>query len=212
MVNGRGTLTKRMLLLALLLSMVLAGAGQQKATGRYPYNAKRQPWAIPGVIEAENFDEGTKDDPAYYDDTPDSQAPADECYRDSDVDIGVDALMHLVDVGWVNAGEWLEDTVAVRTTGQYTVWTRIATPIDGKHFHMEFDRKDVTGPVAVPNTGCWGSDLKGHHCFQEAVVRHVQLKKGVARLRFVPEGEPGERDLFTVDKFHFELEKRRPGK
>ena len=115
--------------------------------------------------------------------------------------------MNLVDVGWVNVGEWLEYTVEVRTAGLYTISTRIATPKDGKHFHMEFDRKNVTGSVAVPNTGCWGSDLMGHHCFQEAVVRNVRLKQGVARLRFVPEGEPGEKDLFTFDKFRFELEK-----
>ena len=118
--------------------------------------------------------------------------------------------MNLVDVGWIDVGEWLEYTVEVRETGFYTIAARIATPKDGKHFHMEFNRQNVTGPVAVPNTGCWGSDLMGHHCFQEAAVHHVRLKKGVARLRFVPEGEPGEKDLYTVDKFRFELEKARP--
>lgn len=192
---------------AILLALGTLCLAQQKSPVRHAYNPEWKPWPIPGVIEAENFDEGTKDDPAYYDDTPGSQAPADEHYRDSDVDIGVDPQMNLADVGWINVGEWLEYTVDVRKSGLYTISTRIATPKDGKHFHMEFNRKDVTGPVAVPNTGCWGSDLKGHHCFQEAVVRHVRLKKGVARLRFVPEGEPGDHDLFTVDKFRFELER-----
>ena len=190
-----------------MLLLAAASAGQTRPAERHPYNAQAKPWPIPGFVEAENFDEGTKEDPAYYDDTPGSQAPADERYRESDVDLGVDPLMNLVDVGWINVGEWMEYTVDVRRAGLYTIATRIATPKDGKHFHMEFDRKDVTGPVAVPNTGCWGSDLNGRHCFQEAVVRHVRLKKGVARLRFVPEGQPGERDLFTVDKFQFEFEK-----
>ena len=192
---------------AILLALGTLCLAQQKPPVRHPYNPEWKPWPIPGVIEAENFDEGTKDDPAYYDDTPGSQAPADEHYRDSDVDIGVDPQMNLADVGWINVGEWLEYTVDVRKSGLYTISTRIATPKDGKHFHMEFNRTDVTGPVVVPNTGCWGSDLKGHHCFQEAVVRHVRLKKGVARLRFVPEGQPRDHDLFTVDKFRFELER-----
>jgi|ERR1039458_3319611 hypothetical protein len=201
---------RRMPPLALLLLLCVVCFGQQKPAVRHPYNEKWQPWPIPGVIEAENFDEGTKDDPAYYDDTPGSQAPPEEHYRNSDVDMGVDPQMDLVDVGWIDVGEWLEYTVEVRETGFYTIAARIATPKDGKHFHMEFNRQNVTGPVAVPNTGCWGSDLMGHHCFQEAVVHHVRLKKGVARLRFVPEGEPGEKDLYTVDKFRFELEKARP--
>ena len=210
MVTIRSMVIGRRLSLSLMLSLGLACSGPQKETGRHPYNAERRPWPIPGVIEAENFDEAGADDPAYYDDTPGSQAPTDEHYRDSDVDMGVDPQMNLVDVGWVNVGEWLEYTVEVQTAGPYTISTRIATPKDGKHFHMELDRQNVTGSVAVPNTGCWGSDLKGHHCFQEAVVRHVQLKKGVARLRFVPEGEAGEKDLFTVDKFRYELEKQTP--
>lgn len=30
--------------------------------------------------------------------------------------------------------------------------------------------------------------------------------EGVARMRFVPEGKPGEKDLFMFNKFRFELE------
>ena len=196
-----GAITMR--LLALLLAFLPLFAAD---AARHPYNPTRTPWPIPGIIEAENFDEGTKDDPAYYDDTPGSQAPADERYRDSDVDMGVDPPMNLVDVGWVNFGEWLEYTVDVKMAGLYKISVRIATPKSGKHFHFEMDRKDVTGSVAVPVTGCWGSDLKGHHCFGYAVAHNVRLSKGVQRLRFVPEGKPGDKDLFTVDKFDFEVE------
>ena len=180
-------------------------ADTQPAT-RHPHNSLRQPWPIPGTIEAENFDQGTKDDPAYFDTTPGSSAPADERYRDSDVDIGVDPLLHLADVGWIDAGEWMEYTVQVRQMGRYTVSTRIATPKDNKHFRLEFNKVNVTGSVPVPNTGCWGSDLHGHHCFQEAVVKHIPLKKGIYRMRFVAEGNAGEKDLYTVDKFRFILE------
>ena len=174
---------------------------------RRPYNPEGKPWPIPGTVEAENFDEGTAADPAYYDDSPGSSASADEFYRKSDVDLGVDPLENLVDVGWVNVGEWLEYTVDVKTTGDYTIRVRIATPKPGKSLHFDFNGKNVTGSVPVPQTGCWGSDLHGHDCFQEAVARHVRLTKGVERMRFVPEGYPDQKDLFTVDKFRFELEK-----
>jgi len=189
--------------MALLISTgTLAG---QSAT-RHPYNAKKHPWPIPGTIEAENFDEGTKDDAAYYDTTPGSEAPADEHYRDSDVDIGVDPLEHLADVGWVVAGEWLEYTVNVKKSGIYTISTRIATPKDNSHFHFEIDSKDITGSITAPNTGCWGSDLHGHDCFQEVVTKGIRLQKGIHRLRFCADGKPGERDLFTVDKFRFQMQ------
>lgn len=68
--------------LALMLTPALLCGAQPAPASRHPYNEKRQPWPIPDMIEAENFDEGTKDDPAYYDDTPGSQAPADEHWAD----------------------------------------------------------------------------------------------------------------------------------
>jgi hypothetical protein len=187
-----------------VLIVAMLPASSQSA--RHPYNSQRKPWPIPGTIEAEDFDEGTKDDPAYYDTTPGSAAPVDEHYRDSDVDIGVDPILHLADVGWVDDGEWLEFSVTVLKTGMYTIATRIATPKDGVHFHFEMNRVNITGSVAVPNTGCWGSDLHGHDCFQETMVSHIRLQQGPYRLRFCPEGSPGQKNLFTVDKFRFALE------
>ena len=71
-------------------------AAKGSTSMRHPYNPQKKPWPIPGTVQAENFDEGTAADPAYYDDSPGSQAPADEYYRKSDVDLGVDALMNLV--------------------------------------------------------------------------------------------------------------------
>jgi hypothetical protein len=193
----------RLFLTAVLLlvpSPILKG----QALNRHPYNARKQPWPIPGTIEAENFDEGTKEDPSYYDTTPGSEAPPDEHYRDSDVDIGVDPLENLADVGWVVSGEWLEYTVNVRKSGSYSITTRIATPKNSSHFHFEMDRRDISGSIAAPNTGCWGSDLHGHDCFREVVVTGIRLQKGIHRLRFCADGKPGEKDLFTVDKFRFQ--------
>jgi hypothetical protein len=35
----------------------------------------------------------------------------------SDVDIGVDPVLHLADAGWINVGEWLEYTARLLRTG-----------------------------------------------------------------------------------------------
>ena len=192
------------LLTGIVLCAAAASTGQQApAKTRHPYNDARQPWTIPGTIEAENFDEGTKEDPAYYELTPTNLAPADEIYRDSAVDIGVDTVEQLADVGWVDAGEWTEYTVDVKVTGTYSVATRIATIKSGKTFRLETDHSPITGWVVAPNTGCWGSDLKGHDCFQEVVVNDIHLQQGVHRLRFFGGGTPGDINLYTVDKFRF---------
>ena len=74
--------------LALLLLGVVC-FGQHPAPGRHPYSAKHQPRTMLGTSKAEDSDEGTKDVPAYYGDTPGSRAPPDsDHYRDNDVDVG----------------------------------------------------------------------------------------------------------------------------
>ncbi len=151
---------------------------------------------MPGSIEAEDFDEGTLFDPAYRDSGWGSEAPGNQWYRDTDVDIGVDPVLHLVDIGWIAAGEWLEYTIKVSTAGTYALTTRVATPRDSRYFHFELDGRDISGSVAVPNTGCWGSDLKGGHCFQEVIVRGIELPAGIHRLRFV-----ADTGLYTIDRF-----------
>jgi hypothetical protein len=56
-------------------------------------------------------------------------------------------------VGGVFAGEWLAYTVDVRESGDYVFDFRLACPGGGGTFHVEAERRDVTGPVVVPNTG-----------------------------------------------------------
>ena len=181
-----------------LAILILLLQGCRNPAVRHPYNAKAEAWPIPGRIEAENFDEGTKADPAYWDSTKGSQAPKDQRYRKSDVDIGVDPLLHLADVGWISPGEWLEYTCRVQETGLYTITTRIATAHDDKRFHLEFNGVNGTGDIKAPNTGCWGTDLKGGECFGQVAVQHIKLTQGVIRVRFV-----ADTGLYTVDRFDF---------
>jgi hypothetical protein len=112
------------------------------------------PVALPGLVQAENFDIGAQG-VAYHDATPGNSAGA---YRATDVDIEPST-----DTGGgynlskTRAGEWLKYTVTVAATAVYTLETRVANVGTGATFHVEVDGVDRTGPIAVPNTGGWQS-------------------------------------------------------
>jgi len=110
------------------------------------------PAAVPGLIEAENFDDGGEA-VAYHDTTAGNLGGK---YRSTDVD--VEATTDVgggYSLGWVSASEWLKYTVSVATTATYTLELRVASPGAGGTCHVEIDGVDATGPIAVPNTGGW---------------------------------------------------------
>lgn len=131
-----------------LLAKVQTPGGQQPYPGPNPS-------AIPGTIQAENFDTGGEGI-AYHDLDVNNNGGA---YRSEAVDIQASggAESGGYDVGWTRAGEWLEYTVNVATGGYYTVEARVASDGDGGSFHIEFDGVDRTGTFSVPNTGGWQS-------------------------------------------------------
>jgi hypothetical protein len=58
-------------------------------------------------------------------------------------------------VGWISAGEWLKYTVSVQAAGAYTLRARVAANGTGGTFHVEMGGTNVTGPLAIPDTGGW---------------------------------------------------------
>jgi predicted Rdx family selenoprotein len=107
---------------------------------------------IPGLIEAENFDEGGEG-VAYHDQ---SSGNAGGQYRQTDVDITTTSdVGGGFALGFVQSGEWLKYSVSVAAAGSYTLDARVASSGTGGLFHVEVDGVDVTGPLAVPNTGGW---------------------------------------------------------
>jgi subtilisin family serine protease len=109
---------------------------------------------IPGVIEAENFDNGGEG-VAYHDTTAGNFTGQ---YRQTDVDIETTSDPGgQYSLSYVVAGEWLKYTVTVTTTGIYTVDARVASQGPGGIFHIEVDDVDVTGALAMPDTGGWQS-------------------------------------------------------
>jgi hypothetical protein len=111
------------------------------------------PIALPGTIEVENFDRGAEG-VTYHDTTP---ANVTGLYRpDAGVDLDVSK-----DTGGgyfvrsTQAGEWLEYTVDVAASGPYTLEARVASLGAGGTFSVSLDGRDVTGAIAVPDTGGW---------------------------------------------------------
>jgi endonuclease/exonuclease/phosphatase family metal-dependent hydrolase len=108
------------------------------------------PAAIPGVVEAENFDAGPEGT-SYHDTTPGNTTGT---YRTTDVDLEV-ASEGGYDVGWTAPGEWLNYTVNVATAGAYIAHLKVASATGGA-LHVGFNRaSSVWTTVAVPETGGW---------------------------------------------------------
>ncbi len=121
------------------------------AGGQSPYGGTA--WAIPGTIQAENYDLGGET-VAYHDAETANQGGQ---YRTAD---GVDIEVTTdtgggYNVGWTRTDEWMEYTVNVASTGTYTLTERVASGAATGSFRVEFNGVDKTGIVAVPNTGGW---------------------------------------------------------
>ena len=159
-----------------------------------PYNVSA-PWAVPGVIEAENFDNGGET-VSYHDvDATNHGVPHGGGYRPTGVDVLADAAAsNGYAVGWIAAGEWLEYTVNVQTAGTYTFEARVGTHGDGARIHVEFDGLDETGSITLPNTG-------GTHSYGVVRVPGLHLSAGQHIMRVSLDSLAGA--VVDFDSFKF---------
>jgi hypothetical protein len=135
-------------------------------------------WAIPGTIQAENYDTGGEG-VAYHDTTAGNAGGA---YRSDDVDLQTTTDSGGgANVGWVASGEWLEYTANVAASGTYTLEARVASVNSGQTFRVEFGGANKTGSVTVPNTGGWQT-------WQTVTKTGLSLSAGPQVLRLVAEG------------------------
>ena len=166
------------------------GAGDAVST---PFEG--QPYAIPGTIEAENFDKG--DPLVAYSDRDEVNQGVD--YRGpTHVDIEArDDASNGHGIGWTKKDEWLLYTVTVKETGKYRVTIPVASNKLGGTFHIEFDGKDVTGPIQVPDTGGWQT-------LQVITKDVVQLNEGTQIMRLVMDSEGPSQSVADIDYLKFE--------
>jgi len=111
------------------------------------------PAAVPGRIQAENFDIGGEG-VAYHDTT--EQNKYDTTYRDAAVDIReTEDESGAYNIGYFEDGEWLEYTVDP-TPGTYDIHVRVASARSNRMLDLSLDGTDI-GAVDVPNTGGWST-------------------------------------------------------
>ncbi len=146
------------------------------------------PHAVPGVIEAEDFDTGFNGQ-SYFDCDPGNNGGA---YRDTGVDLQTSSESGY-NIGWMCQGEWLEYTVDVANAGMYQIETRVASPSTGGSFRLEVDGQDLTGPIQVPVSGGWQNWV--------TVTGTLELEAGEQVIRFANLG--GALDAYNLNVFTF---------
>ncbi len=114
-----------------------------------PYQG--QPFVVPGVIPAEDFDNGGEG-VAYHDLVAGNQGGL---YRTTE---SVDIIVPYAGGYAVNGfqtDEWLEYTITVPDTGFYRLEARVSSEFTTSRLRMEIDGTNVTGTVSVPKTASW---------------------------------------------------------
>src|SRR5437660_1666279 len=157
------------------------------APARSPY--KGVPFSVPGLIEAEDFDNGGEG-VSWHDLTGGNQGGF---YR-LNTDVDIIAPTGNASVAVVNnfqTGEWLEYTISVAQTGTYRLEANASSEFSTSRLHAEIDGVNVTGSVAVPNTGWWGT-------FQWIGVGGISLSAGQHVLRIYADQEYFNLDALRV--------------
>lgn len=146
---------------------------------------------IPGVIQAERFDVGTKGysySAEFGDNGPKvEQMPDREGTDDSE------SGYYLTDL---KANRYINYSVDVAKEGSYVFTVRLASAGPGGSFHFNVDQKSQFAPMAIPDTG---GDLQ----WKEVRTRAVHLSPGHHTIALVidasgPGGHVGNFDLFAV--------------
>jgi len=155
--------------------------------------------AIPGKIEAEDFDipgvgrneDGTSNE-SYGDD---SENHGDSDYRKG---TGVDLYKKAtgVIVGYNSEGDWLEWTVNVKEEGDYTMFAAVAAAGSTSSFQLSLDGKDLTGVVSVPAATSGEENYDDYN----KVSANVTLPAGKHILRMDVTGAWFDVDYFTFVK------------
>ncbi|MGI5238980.1 carbohydrate-binding protein [Dactylosporangium sp. CA-139066] len=132
----------------------LSGNSWQGGTGPVEAPFGGTPAAIPGTVQAENYDTGGQG-LAYNVTSINGTANS---YRSDGVDLEATSdTGGGYNLGWTGSGQWFRYTVNVATAGQYTVTARVAAPsaVTGALHLASASGANLTGAVNLPATGSW---------------------------------------------------------
>ena len=141
--------------------------------------------AVPGKIEAENYDEGGHNK-AFYDNDRENQGKA---YREDEVDVVDisdskcgDAACTGYAIGYTNDGEWVEYTINVAADAKYDITANVATAFETSAMQLFIDDKEITESVVAPKVdSVWTT-------YKVIDVGSAELKKGEHVLKLLITG------------------------
>ena len=134
---------------------------------------------IPGEIEGGNYDQyegGVGQGISYNDSSPGNNGD----YR---IEEYVDAISDATEganIGWLTAGEWLEYSIDVQTSGEYDLSFRYASDNNagGGPFYLEIDGTKISPDISVSSTNGWDN-------WESQVINAIDLTEGKHILRVV---------------------------
>ncbi len=187
-------LKKNPYMLTAVLAMLVLGAQakEEKAGASTPFGGTPQP--IPGVVEAEHYDEGSAG-VAYHDVDPQNQGVVYRGETQVDIEKRPDAS-NGHGIGWVREGEWVLYTVEVKEAGEYALEIPVASNKAGGTFHIEIDGADVTGPISIPDTGGWDK-------LKTLSAKTIALEPGVLPMKIVMDKDGESGGIGDIDLVRF---------
>src|SRR3984885_1307299 len=130
----------------------LSNNSWQTGSSEGPYGGT--PAALPGVVQAENYDTGGQG--VAYNAT--STNGTGNSYRSDGIDLEATSdTGGGYDLGWTASGQWFKYTVNAASAGTYTVSFRVAAPsavTDALHL-ASVSGANLSGNVSIPATGGW---------------------------------------------------------
>lgn len=166
--------------------------GQTEASPVNITVVKQEPYAnsplqIPGVLQAENYDEGAQNI-SYNDNDPENKGASESNFRVNEgVDVGIGNGGNIV--GWTVKDEWLEYTIDVNETVNYDMLLHYSSANGGGQLNMTVDGNLIKS-ISIPTTGSW--DVYNTLNDQVALTQGEQI----LRLSIVVKG-------FNIDKIEF---------
>ena len=157
---------------------------------RSPY--KGTAIALPGTVEAENFDVGGEG-VTYHDSNTDFEGDA-ASYRSDHGGVDIKKVGDRYTIGFTHTGEWLEYMVDVKEDGTYEYDAYVSSGTTGSAFKLQIESndvyKDLSETINVPQTGSgtWNNYVPIHG------RTLISLSKGTHILRINVEGESGDID------------------
>lgn len=142
------------------------------------------PHSLPGIVQAEDFDNGGPG-VAYYDTTSVNKGGA---YRTNE-GVDIETQGGVTNLAYVINNEWTEYTVHVAETGTYSVDFRVGSWSNGRAVSVSFDGNSVA-TVNVPNTGSYSAF--------ETVSVSIPFTAGLHVIRLTYLGDGQNIDCFEV--------------